>query len=575
MSVINQNVTYTEDIDLQFGIPYEDVDKAEYSRDYLESLDEASLTQLYKWQNPVERAKLQREDPVTYGWTLERWRRIMDKWDDATNHIVYGGNRSGKSTFASRVVLFYAENIPEAEIRCFSVNSQSSINDQQKMVWDALPEKYKNMSKTKGKNFSVQYSQKNGFSGDKLILPPKPGYEKGSTIYFQNYRSFQLDSQVAEGWKANLIWADEEIPMNLFETLQLRITDFLEHKPLKSKIILTFTTLQGYTALINDLNSGARTTKYRYSDLVEENLPYEQVSKNRADTRLWYFWSADNVFIPRSAIAKFKTRPRDEILARAHGICVKSITTKFPKFSRDIHVIPHSELPWLKEPGRRVTHYQALDPAGTKHWFWIYAGVVEGLDDTKPEIYVWAEFPDISYGEWGLQSESPKGKPGPAMPNTGKGLLTYSALMDEMEGSDAVFERLVDKRFAKHTNTGLHGDTRLLEELLQVGKRFIPPVLHKADVSGQGKTEIDLGIQEINNYLDYEATLPVDAVNRPRLYISDRCENLIQCVEFYTAEGGTDEVWKDGVDCIRILLDGEPRCVNWQIVPKRNVTAGY
>ena len=491
----------------------------------------------------VANVKLLREDWV---WDIEVPSYHNYIIGDTVHH------NSSKSTFCARLCVFMAQVIPEAEIRCWSVNEQSSINDQQRMIWEALPEKYKNMPKAKGDNFSVQYSQKNGFSGRKLILPPLNGKGKGSIIHFQNYRSYQLDPQVAEGWKAHIVWLDEECPQALFETMIFRVADY------RGRILLSFTTLKGWTSLIHDINAGAETIEKRYSELLDESVPYEQLSKNRSRCKIWYFWTEDNPYIPPDMLADLKTRPREEQLARAHGVCVKSSTTKFPKFNRRIHVIPHEDLPWINKRNMVVTRYQTLDPAGKKPWVWLYAGVTQSLDEDMPNIYIWDEFPDRSYGNWGVTDETPKGKPGDAMKSLGWGIRQYIAKMMDMEGGMDIFERGIDKRFANHTHTGRDGDTRLLEELLQEGVRYVTPVTKRVDM----RNEIELGIQAVNDYLDYDETRDMDSLNMPHMFISDRCENLIECMENFTGEGGTEEVWKDYIDCLRILLEINPRCID-------------
>ncbi len=44
------------------------------------------------------------------------------------------------------------------------------------------------------------------------------------------------------------------------------------------------------------------------------------------------------------------------------------------------------------------------------------------------------------------------------------------------------------------------------------------------------------------------------ALNGPKLYISDRCQNLVYSMQEYTARGGKDEATKDPIDCLRYLL---------------------
>ena len=97
----------------------------------------------------------------------------------------------------------------------------------------------------------------------------------------------------------------------LFETLIFRISDY------RGRIMLSFTTLQGWTSLIHDINAGAETHKKRYSRLMDEYLPYEQISKNRSRCKIWYFWTQDNPFIPPDMLDDLATRPKTEQLARA------------------------------------------------------------------------------------------------------------------------------------------------------------------------------------------------------------------------------------------------------------------
>jgi hypothetical protein len=49
----------------------------------------------------------------------------------------------------------------------------------------------------------------------------------------------------------------------------------------------------------------------------------------------------------------------------------------------------------------------------------------------------------------------------------------------------------------------------------------------------------------------YDKNKPIDGINRPHFYISDRCQNIITAIQEYTSEGGLDEAWKDPIDVIR------------------------
>ena len=259
-------ITYADEVDAHFGIPWTDDLKFEKG-ELACALSDSEIDEL-----PEERAEIlsrlmidqpssEKEDPIKWGWTLPGWRRVMDRWKDTKIHVILGGNRSSKTTLCSRLLVHLAEQIPEAEIRSMHVSEERSIADAQRYIWEALPARYKR-AKKKSTNHSLQYTQKNGFNSSKLILPPTaPGAERGSTISFNNYRQFQADPQIFEGWSAHAIHCDEEVSEAIFNTLLARLTDF------SGRLVLSFTTLQGYTPLINSLLKGAETVEKRYSEL--------------------------------------------------------------------------------------------------------------------------------------------------------------------------------------------------------------------------------------------------------------------------------------------------------------------
>ena len=562
-----------------FGIPYADPEAIPSDIDGMSTDD---LVKLWAWKNNYK--ELQKTDPITYGFTLPGWEDVLDDWNDYDVMVIFGGNRSSKSTFAARTGLHFMDKIPECKARCWSANQDSSIRDQQSMVHHEMPRRYKEMPKQKGKDFSVQWSQKNGFSGDVLILPPKPGVDRGSEMVFQTYKGWANDTQISEGWNAHYIWCDEEVPLKLLETLMMRILDHRNNPVFRPKIIVTFTTMKGLTALMHKLTNGAETVKKRYARLLDNPeykgiqnrypgfmVPYRQIPKGM-NAKIFYFWTEDNPFMPKESVESFKKRSLNQVLQKAYGICDAVKGTPFPKFDKRIHVVKHGDIPFIKGRKSGVTHYQTIDPAGRKNWFMLYAGIVESLDAEMPFVYIWQEWPDTSYGDWGLPSEKAEGKHGPAMAGLGLGLKGYRDMMARMESGVEIFERGIDKRFANTTRQGDHGDTKLMDDLNRVGLRFVTP--YKKKIAGI-QNEIDIGIQLINDYLDYNEKEEIDSTNRPHLYISDRCENLIRSMEYYTASGGDKEVWKDPIDCLRILLELEPKVVNYNQVKGPSRYGGY
>ena len=536
-------ITYADEVDAYFGIPW--TNDLIYRKGELAcALSEEEIDDL-----PPERAEAlsrliidqpgsEKEDPIQWGWTLPGWRRVMKNWKDTKIHICLGGNRSSKSTFASRLLVHMAQTIPEAEIRSLHVSEERSISDSQRYIWEALPARYKR-AKKKSENHSLQYTQKNGFNSAKAILPPSvKGAERGSTISFNNYRQYMADPQIFEGWSAHVIHMDEECPQNIFETLVGgRTVDY------HGRVILTFTTLQGWTPLINSLLKGAETVESQYSELMGRELPIEQISHGWPDCRIYYFWSEMSPFVDyKELIRTYSKQPQEVKLARLYGIPSKAMEGRFPKFNRETNVIPHERIPFIADPTVRATRYFVCDPGGSKPWVAIWAGVMR--DGT---IYIYREFPDSTMGEWALPHINgvgkSVGKPGPAQRPLGFGYQQYKDHFEDLENDEDIFERIVDPRMGAATVREKEGESNIINTManLDFVMRPAPGV------------EVEAGIAKINDALSWDDTEPMTDKNKPKLFVSDRCENMITCMLEYSGQSRAEH-FKDYIDCLRYLL---------------------
>ena len=527
--------TYTSDIVPQFGLPWPGYQEKDYTK-----LPADELMRDYEQRKKIE--DLAKIDPVQFGWTLPGWREVMDNWQKYSTHVVLGGNRASKSAFVARLCVFLLEAIPECRIRVFHVSSSKSITEQQSFIWEALPKKYKDLSGKKSGTYSTTFSQRNGFTGDKLILPPKEGFTRGSEIIFGTYSQWKNDPQVVEGWWAHFIWCDEECPQKMFERLLTRVYD------VRGRVLLSFTTIQGWTGLVADILGKTKILRRRFAQLLKRDIKVAEESLTRNGTRIYYFWTEDNPFIPPETIERMRGRPEAEILAVAYGIPTRSATTKFPKFKEEVHVIKHEKLPWniesTSEDYRKLsdfTVYHVVDPSGAKPWSMIWAAV-----DKDGSIYVYRDWPDLSYGNWGEVSEKTDGSPGQAMKPNGWGIYDYCDAIRSLEDEDKAepFERIMDPRLGAARVQGKESATSIMSEMEVEGFVFMAaPGL-----------DIDHGISLINDRFGYNEEKPVDAVNRPKMYISSNCENLIECIKNYTGSGRL-EVCKDFIDTLRYLLE--------------------
>lgn len=464
--------------------------------------------------------------------------------DDVHNYYAEGcfHHNSSKTHYASALTMDVMEKIPEAIAYSLQTNEERSIQINQAYMYQRLAGHYRRMAKKKGELFSLNWTQKNGFAGDVCILPPvDEDAEKGSACYFKNYSQYHNDAQAFEGLKGHLIHADEEIPFKLFETLFGRLGDF------HGRLLLTVTTLQGYTPLVTDLLKGAETLESRYADLVGKELPTLQKCANWPDTYIHYWWTQDNPFIDAQEIIRsYQNRPMGDKLARLYGIPTKSHSNQFPKFGREVNVIPHDEIPFVKNPSEKASYYMGVDPGDGKPWVMVWVGYTE-----DGNVYVYREYPDVSQGEWAVPHQTPQGVPlgkkGPGQRPLGYGFQQWKDVIESLENQDVPLMRWMDPNYCKQPVTKKEGQSNLLEEMSMVGMHFTAATYDP----------VGTGVARINELLDWDDTNPLSEDNRPKIYISDRCENLIQSMSEYTGVSKAEQ-WKDFVDALRYVVVSSP-----------------
>lgn len=459
---------------------------------------------------------------------------VRDVWDTTVepygNYLANGvfHHNSSKTSWAAHAVVRAAVENPGAVIMCFAQNAEVSIRQQQSAIYDALPEELRR--KTLGAEENVSYSRKNGFSKGSLILPGSLSH-----IIFKTYAQFSNKPDILEGaelgsydaqWINIGAWCDEYlIGPELLATLRFRLATR------NSKMIVTFTPVDGYTETVRDYLEGAKTIKSRPAELLNNRpVPFVQHSKNR-DAGIIYFHSQDNPFGGYDRIAKdLRGRPEHEILVRAYGVPVKSASSRFPLFDRGVNVIAHDKI-----PRENVTRYMILDPAGRKNWFMCWVTV-----DATDTYYVEREWPDQNVGEW-AEWKGGKWISGQGAKGLGFGIKDYVDLILREEEGVEIFERLIDPRLGAAKYQAQDGASSIIEDLADAGLIFLPaPGL-----------DIEDGIQALQTKMAYNIGKPIDALNRPHFYVSDRCQNIIHALQEYTGDGGSDEAWKDPIDTLR------------------------
>jgi hypothetical protein len=145
-------------------------------------------------------------------------------------------------------------------------------------------------------------------------------------------------------------------------------------------------------------------------------------------------------------------------------------------------------------------------------------------------------------------------------------ILRYEASEKEGEKGEDVFERLIDPRLGSAKYQSQNGASSIIEDLADAGLSFLPaPGL-----------DIEDGLQALQTKLSYVPSKPIDSLNRPKFYVSDRCDNIISAMQEYTGNGGPDEAQKDPIDVLRYAAIAginyiDPKAMNY----KSNRKAGY
>jgi len=505
------------------------------------------------------------DDPLRYGFDLDGWHRIRAGLEKHNECLTLGGNRSGKTTGCAKMLMQSVTKNTDGHIVCFSQNADTSVKVQQAAVWDMMPKEFR--KKTKSIEGYINYSMQNGFTGSSFIFP-----DTRTRVDFKTYTQFSNNQTILEGFEFGFkepttlnigAWLDEYLGDSaLVNTLRFRLATR------NSKMLIGFTPIDGYTPFISDYLKGAETLETRKAELLKNKpLPVKQYSPER-DASIVYLHSDENPFGGYERIAKdLMNRSEEDIMVRAYGVPVKSMTSLLPLFSTEVNVLGDEENKYgmrMPEINEDFTVYQVVDPAGARNYSALWAAVNEDED-----IYILREWPDrATYGEWALFGD-PKWRYGPAAKKIGLDVQAYVELFKEIEKDMGinVMERIGDSRFFAKEN---ENNTDLFTSFEDYGMIFVP---------SDGKSE-EIGIAAVDEWFTYNPNYDIDEANKPRCFIDKGCENLIDSLINYNSNGKMDEALKDFFDLIRYLRMsngglGPDHYNSYQLMTKVKSKGGY
>jgi phage terminase large subunit-like protein len=498
-------------------------------------------------------------DPWRYGYRPPIWDQVSDALKGGTDEaLVLGGNRSSKSEFAAWHVVDSIATKDNQEWAMFHSSHDSSIRQQHARIYRYLPPEWRDLGK-QGKMVNVCYTVKNGFSEHIFILP------NGSRCYFFNY---QQDPRVIEGYEWDGAWCDELVPIDYLEAIRYRLITR------RGKLITTFTPVEGYTQTVADFLAGSEPVRSERAPLLAEGkvhvrgcppgeMPRELICQNRG-RKVFFFFTSDNVFSPyEEMVAKLDGATEAKVKERAYGWPEKQVGNAFPRFGR-LHVVSADRVPG------RVSRYRAADPGIAKNWFIKWYAV-----DELGRTYVYREWPDKRlHGEWALPcAKNPDGKPGPAQRSeAGRGILDYKRLILELEGwvwddangewdgskAETITDSVIDPRLGGAEVPSEEEGTSIImlmerEQRDSRGRLVGPSMVWRAGPGGQ----IADGIQLLNDRMDWDTTQELTALNSPRWYVVDTCEQSVFAYREYTGLGGEKGALKDIIDPDRYFVKSD------------------
>lgn len=518
------------------------------------TLDQPSERDLVKWsaKNVLKLSQVWREaiksaeiDPLNCGDHPEHWHEALEELEreDTFDQTIFGGNRSGKTSYSSWVVVRSLLENPGSVIFCWSQSEKTSCLVQQPRIYQMLPP---DMRVTRDDDVaSVRYKITSGFVGNTFSLP------NGSSCHFWTYGQFQNNSDLIEGmeigWKGAY---GEKAPFmgvksedgkgggglgNYFDEYLISPTlrNTMEERlsTLNAKNLTSFTPIKHFNETVEEILDGVETIREERTldddppQIRGMTVPRVQRKPGRS---VVYFATHKNKFHNYSRTrANQVGKKRDWVLLKLFGVPTRVISGKFPSFDKEKHVV--SKLPkfFYIDNAERTdytpTRYQICVPAGDRPWCIIWVAV-----DHKGDHYVYQEWPRFDVegayaerrdGDWSW-GDAAKGE------CCGMGCSDYKNLAEDMETGSTIEDRIIANGFD------------------EVGRDMEDLEFYMTETYSMSEQE---GFQKIHSLLGKDG---------PSLYVLEHCGNVIGAITGYDVDKGRTNnahPWKGFVDALRIM----------------------
>ena len=440
---------------------------------------------------------------------------------EASIILLFGGNRSGKTTPVSKKVLEQGLS-RKMKIWVCGETFADSVAIQQKKISEIMP---------KGQIKYGNYDDINGFTNRKLLL------KNGTLITFKSYdqgrTAFQSDD-------IDLIWNDEEPPLDIIKEQRMRLVDR------NGKMIVSMTSLKGITDLIADLYEDCDVLETRWAPLVKKELP---VRAEKGPVKIFFLWTTDNIHINQPRLMEeVSLMSESDIMCRIYGLPMNMAGKIYMSFNRDVHVIPLDDIPVT---GNQLWH--VLDPHDRKPWAMGWY-----LVNRNGSVYCVDEYPNQSFNDMMYDDKT--------YADYVKIIKDKEYAIKQLFNVGASVKRIIDPNFGNKTmqlaeRQGGQAKTTPREELKKLGLKY-----------NDGIDALEAGHLEVRKMLHW-AKKDGQFIVRPQIYFGDNCINHILHLTRYSRKDivgsdgdvkdkvGVMDKYKDFSDLTRYLCMGNPRYI--------------
>lgn len=441
--------------------------------------------------------------------------------------LLFGGNRSGKTTPASLKVLKKGLK-KKLKVWVCGETFQDSIAIQQKKISELVP---------RGRVKYGTYDDIHGYTNRKLQLD-------NGTLY--TFKSYDQGAGAFQSDDIDIIWCDEEPPLDIIKEMRMRLIDR------NGILIITMTSLKGITDFIRDFFEGCDVLETRWAPLVKKDLP---VRAKKGPVDIFFLWTTDNPHIDQKRLmADVVLMPETDRLTRIYGMPTNLAGKIYMSFGKDTHVISLDDVPTT---GNQL--WNVLDPHDRKPW-----AIGWYLVNKNETVYCVDEYPagDEPGGNFNDMLYDDK-----TYEEYARIILEREASIRKLFNIGGRVRRIVDPNFGNKT-------VQLAER--KGGQSKTTPVKELAKlklVYRDGIDALEAGHLEVRKWLHW-AKKDGQFVVRPKFVLTENCKNHINHLTRYSRKDiiGSDgdvkdkvapqQKYKDYSDLVRYLLMANPRWID-------------